>query len=62
MMKRDRLSLRVPHEITYGKPDPSVSTNTRLGYGLQRRYQPVSDGQPGRLGYLMKLLDQRLSS
>jgi hypothetical protein len=44
-----------------GKPDRLVNKNTRLAYGLQRLYQPVTDDQPGRLGYLMKLLDQRLS-
>jgi hypothetical protein len=45
-----------------GKPDRSVNVNTRLGYGLQRLYQPVTDDQPGPLGCLMKLLDERLSS
>jgi hypothetical protein len=44
-----------------GKPDRSANTNTRLGYGLQRLYQPVTDEQPGRLGHLMRLLDQRSS-
>jgi hypothetical protein len=45
-----------------GKPAGSSKTNTRLGYGLQRLYEPVTDEQPNRLGYLAMLLDQRLSS
>jgi hypothetical protein len=44
-----------------GKPDRALDTRTRLGFGLQRLYQPVTDEQPDRLGYLVMLLDQRLS-
>jgi hypothetical protein len=43
-----------------GKPDRS-DTKTRLSCGLQRLYEPVTDEQPDRLGYLMKLLGQSLS-
>jgi hypothetical protein len=41
-----------------GKPKRSINTNTRLGYGLQRLYEPVTDEEPDRFGYLMSVLDQ----
>jgi hypothetical protein len=61
---------RIPSEATFetiardaavtadGKPDQSANTNMRLGYGLQRLYEPVTDEQPDRLGRLLLLLDR----
>jgi hypothetical protein len=39
-----------------GGPDTSADTNTRLSYGLQRLYEPITDKQP-RSRYLLMLLD-----
>jgi hypothetical protein len=34
-----------------------TTTNARLGQTLQRVYAPVED-EPGRIGYLLRLLDR----
>ena len=36
-------------------------TNTRLGYSLQRLFEPVTDEQPDQLAHLLMLLDQHRS-
>jgi hypothetical protein len=38
-----------------------TTTHARLGDGLQRMYAPVDEGQPDRFGYLLMLLESRLS-
>jgi hypothetical protein len=40
-----------------GKPDKS-KTNLRLGYSMQRLFQPVTDEQSDQLGHLLTLLDR----
>jgi len=40
-----------------GKPTKS-RTNTRLGYSLQRLFEPVTDEQSDQLGRLLVLLDR----
>jgi hypothetical protein len=62
---------RIPSDTTFetvardaavtidGRPDRSGDTNIRLGYGLQRLYQPITEEEPDRFGYLMMLLDRR---
>ena len=40
-----------------GKPDKS-KTNTRLGYSLQRLFEPITAEQLDQLDHLLMLLDQ----
>ena len=35
-----------------------LKTNTRLGYSLQRLFEPVTDEQSDQLGHLLMLLDR----
>ena len=44
-----------------GRPDRSADMNMRLGCGLQRLYEPITDEQPDRLRYLLMLLDRHLA-
>jgi hypothetical protein len=52
----------VPRECpvkAVGVPDRTTAS-ARIGQGLQRLYQPVGEGQPDRIGQLLKLLQQQL--
>jgi hypothetical protein len=44
-----------------GKTHHSSKTNTRLGYNLQRLFEPVTNEQPDQLDHLLRLLDQGVS-
>jgi hypothetical protein len=51
---------RDPPVTANGKPD-QLTTNSRLGHGLQRLFEPVNDEPLNRLDHLLVLLDRSLS-
>ena len=42
-----------------GLPD-RTTVSARIGQGLQRLYQPAGEGQPDRIGQLLKVLQREL--
>jgi hypothetical protein len=40
---------------------PALTTNSRLGHGLQRLFEPINDDPLNRLDHLLLLLDRSLS-
>jgi hypothetical protein len=51
---------RDPPITANGIPSP-LTTNSRLGHGLQRLFEPINDDPLNRLDHLLILLDRSLS-